>query len=108
MAAQARGAGGLDQRGTSVSGQKWSDLKSPLKMEPLEFTDRLDVGQGTKGGNQVGFKVLVRTTTREVLLLTKVDDTGEAAGWWRKQEFCYSEHIKPKLTNCIQLDMSSR
>lgn len=63
MAAQVRGAGDLDQCGTRVGGDKWSDLKSPLKAESLEFADRLDVGQGTKGGNQVGSKVLVRTTT---------------------------------------------
>lgn len=40
---QCRGAGGLDQKGRSGGGAEWPDLGCPLKVEPAEFADRLDV-----------------------------------------------------------------
>lgn len=59
LAAQGRGAGGLDQSGNNGVGEKWADLECPLKVEPLGFADSMDVRHELERKIQVGSKVLV-------------------------------------------------
>lgn len=109
-AGQGGGAGSLDQSGNSVGGEKWRDLKCPLKVESVGFADTVhwmwDMRhkEESKLAPRFSFE---RLNEKYYLPLTDMEDTGERAGWQREQTFC-SGHIKFKLRNSIQLGMSSR
>lgn len=109
-AGQGRGAGSLDQSGDSVGGEKWRDLKCPLKVESLGFADTVHwmwdmrYKEESKLAPRFSFEQL---NEKYYLPLTEMEDTGERAGWQREQTIC-SGHIKFKLRNSIQLGISSR
>lgn len=101
MAAQDGGVGGLDQSGNSGSRHNWPDLEFPLKVEPLEFPNRLDVRLEIEGGIQAGSRVLAWTTKWKLLPWTEMEEMGEGESrmvwearvlFWTHEAWANKEH----------------